>query len=708
MLLALSLACCRVIFYFETESVLTPYALIVGMSNAQQTNTAAIVVTYFPDELVTVRIQALLMQFSKVFVVDNSAPRTAANPLELLHDDRIHIRLNSSNLGLATALNQGMRDALDHGYAWGVTFDQDTLASQNLLETLIKIQNSIGRVRLIIGSNYHDVCRGKLRSVCQALWQTRKTVITSGMLFPLSPAQHIGGFRDDYFIDSVDHEFCLRARAHNFQIAMSCDPLMEHTIGNVPAYSIGWLRNFMPYNHPPQRKYYMIRNTLRTVGLYWSWEPLWCLRQLIRLNVEFAAAVLFEDRRREKLAACITGLRHALQGRAGPLDALVKAVNSQSAQPELVIMGVHQATEGYPNTMYRLKGLHDLGIYQITEICTPMKQPQWAAKLRGARLVAMAFSAILAHLTVLFRYASLPHRHAIFYVPYPAIFILAALSWLPRRFWPGKVIADAFISIHETLVHDRKVLKKESLLARAIFALEKRAYHYADAIITDTPQNAIFLQTTFGLPAEKLTAIPLSTNEIAYQPAPYSANENCRILFIGTMIPLHGVNVIIQAAALLATQENLHFRLIGDGQVSPDVELATRNLPNIEWERAWQSPEQLAEEIRNADICLGIFGKGDKAQRVCPLKIYAYATVGRAIITGETAWLTEAIAGLPQAPFAAVPVNDAAALAAKIIQLAKAPMLRANLAANSRQFYENQLSNQVALKQLVQVIDRLR
>lgn len=370
-------------------------------------------------------------------------------------------------------------------------------------------------------------------------------------------------------------------------------------------------------------------------------------------------------------------------------------------------MGVHQATESYPNTLYRIKGLCELGAYQIIEICAPLKQPRWAARLRPARFAAMAVPAILAHLTVLLRYLRLPCRQAVFYVPYPAIFILAALSWLPRRFRPGKVVADAFISIHETLVHDRKVLNEDTLLARAIFALEKRAYHYADAIITDTPQNAVFLQTTFDLPAEKLTAIPLSTNETAYQPAPYIANENCRILFIGTMIPLHGVKVILQAAALLAAQHNLHFRLIGDGQLSPEIELSMRSLPNIEWERAWQTPDQLAEEIRNADICLGIFGESDKAQRVCPLKIYAYATVGRAIITGETAWLTQAVAGLPQEPFAAVPVNDAAALAAKIIQLAYAPALRVNLAANGRQFYESHLSNQVALKQLTQVVNRL-
>ena len=122
-------------------------------------------------------------------------------------------------------------------------------------------------------------------------------------------------------------------------------------------------------------------------------------------------------------------------------------------------------------------------------------------------------------------------------------------------------------------------------------------------------------------------------------------------------------------------------------------------IPSLSWERKWQSSKVIAEEIRQADICLGIFGAGDKAQRVCPFKLYAYASIGRAVITGETLWLRES-AQPPHEAFASVPVNEAAALAAKIIQLADAPMLREKLAENSHQFYESHLSNQAALEQL--------
>ena len=57
---------------------------------------------------------------------------------------------------------------------------------------------------------------------------------------------------------------------------------------------------------------------------------------------------------------------------------------------------------------------------------------------------------------------------------------------------------------------------------------------------------------------------------------------------------------------------------------------------NVEWERGWQSAEALAAAIRAADICLGIFGAGDKAQRVWPLKNYSYIAVGRDLISDDT------------------------------------------------------------------------
>jgi glycosyltransferase involved in cell wall biosynthesis len=166
-------------------------------------------------------------------------------------------------------------------------------------------------------------------------------------------------------------------------------------------------------------------------------------------------------------------------------------------------------------------------------------------------------------------------------------------------------------------------------------------------------------------------------------------------------VPLHGIGTILEAGRLLSGRSDIHFKLIGDGQDAALVEAWFQtHKTNWEWDRKWQPSKQIAAEIELADICLGIFGDREKTQRVCPFKIYAYAAVGRAVITGETDWLKEATGQLTYKPFANVLVNDAVALARKIVQLAENPSLRKQLAVNSHEFYQTQLGNRSALKTL--------
>lgn len=370
--------------------------------------------------------------------------------------------------------------------------------------------------------------------------------------------------------------------------------------------------------------------------------------------------------------------------------------------PTLLVMGVHLKSEGYPNTLYRLRDLEASGLFRVSEINVPMWSESTQNRHGFSRLTRNAWRTAIAHVAVALRYLATkrPERA---YVPYPAVFVLFLLSWLPSRRRPRHVVADAFISLYDTIVLDRRLIRQDGLAARLLKRIERRAYACADRVVVDTPQNARHLRSLFDLPEAKLVAVPLSTDEVHFGHSPYRpAGGICRVLFVGTMAPLHGLETILEAAQLLSARPDIHFRLIGDGQDAPAVEARLRTpLPHVEWERAWQPSRRIAEEIGRADICLGIFGAGDKAQRVCPFKIYAYASVGRAVITGETAWFREAA---PAEAFATVPVGDAAALAARIAQLADAPRLRAGLAAGSRRFYENHLSNRAALERLAQVL----
>lgn len=374
-------------------------------------------------------------------------------------------------------------------------------------------------------------------------------------------------------------------------------------------------------------------------------------------------------------------------------------------KPYLLVIGVHSASPGYPNVLYRLNDLRESGRFAYREINVPFWQEGLAGS-RALRLFRVGLRAILAHTELLYRYLKSPVPQLL-YVPYPAVSVLALLSLLPRRFRPGHVVADVYISVYDTVVNDRCLLGKGNPLARLVWLIEKRAYSYADMVVVDTRENAAWLCAEFNLTADKVRAVPLSTDEQHFRSSPYQPKTGAlRVLFVGTLVPLHGAIVIIKAFACLGHRPDINFRLIGDGQDAHLIEQAIQDpdARNVDWVRDWQPPERIAEEIERADICLGIFGDTAKAQRVCPFKVYAYAGVGRPIITSQTDWLTRATSGLGYTPFATVPVGDASALADKIVELADDPGLRRRLAEDGRRFYAAALTNSIANEQFLECL----
>jgi glycosyltransferase involved in cell wall biosynthesis len=365
----------------------------------------------------------------------------------------------------------------------------------------------------------------------------------------------------------------------------------------------------------------------------------------------------------------------------------------------LLVLGVHSATEGYPNTLYRLQDLRRSDEFDICEINVPAWQSGGYRLVRRFGLGALR--GFIAHARVIGRYLS-GEASDYAYIPYPAVFILFLMSFLPRRQRPGRIVADAFISVYDTVVNDRGLLAPNDLRARLLLWIERRAYALADVTVVDTEQSATFFASIFDIAPAKVRAISLSTNEDDLSFAPYQAAVGkCHVLFVGTLVPLHGIETILAAIELLSGRDDIVFKIIGDGQGAPSVERAAKDgKAGFEWDRQWQSSVQLAREIEKSDICLGIFGGGDKAQRVCPFKIYAYMSIGRAIITGQTEWAISADAVSPAPPFATVPVTDARALAAKIVELVDSPKLRESLARNGHEYYRAHLSNQKAMADL--------
>ncbi|MFV0438928.1 MAG: glycosyltransferase family 2 protein [Desulfopila sp.] len=292
-------------------------------SSPSSQNTCAVVVTYHPDAGFAERLYQLEKQFAQVVIVDNGSHFATVEMLRALSQSvKIFLVENRENRGIGAALNQGIEYARQLGFQWLATFDQDTFVYADYLTSLAEIYCDSGEEEIVLGSNYREIHKKQNRVHCQKngrLSLPQKTLITSGMLLPLSLVEKIGGFREDYFIDSVDHEFCLRAKHHGYRSVISCRVLMEHCIGP-GGEKMNWLQRRFTRNHPASRKYYIARNSIVTAREYLVQEPLWCIGQGLQVLYIVFAICLFERSKQLRCKAFLSGLIHGLIGRMGPID----------------------------------------------------------------------------------------------------------------------------------------------------------------------------------------------------------------------------------------------------------------------------------------------------------------------------------------------------------------------------------------------------
>jgi rhamnosyltransferase len=142
--------------------------------------------------------------------------------------------------------------------------DQDSKAPQNLVSELLKVIETDKRIGIVspLHSNKFDTHLKKQEKITQEM-----IVMTSGNLLSLDVCQKIGTFRQDFFIDYVDIEYCIRMNYNNYKVLKVNNIILEHNEGNLSEKKfLFW--TFYPSNNPPTRLYYKTRNLLFLRDIY--------------------------------------------------------------------------------------------------------------------------------------------------------------------------------------------------------------------------------------------------------------------------------------------------------------------------------------------------------------------------------------------------------------------------------------------------------
>jgi rhamnosyltransferase len=282
----------------------------------------AIITTFRPDDGLYQRVMRVKEQVGFVVIINDGG--CDENVLELNKwfegIKEIHLCHNKSNVGIATSLNVGISIAKKNGYKWILTLDDDSLVKPKLVERLV---NGLKNVKLdkpigIIGMSWaeaSDINEEKPMGENVA-YSEKKGIITSGSFFSVETYDIIGPFREEFYVDSVDYDYCLRARGKGYAVIKLDEIGFEHSLGRSKVFSIMGLKIIVE-NHEAFRIYYGFRNSTVLALEYLKMDPLYSFAVLVRQMTVLFIIVLFEKDKMGKLIDMFRGLKDGFKKKLG-------------------------------------------------------------------------------------------------------------------------------------------------------------------------------------------------------------------------------------------------------------------------------------------------------------------------------------------------------------------------------------------------------
>ncbi len=222
------------------------------------------------------------------------------------------------------------------------------------------------------------------------------------------------------------------------------------------------------------------------------------------------------------------------------------------------------------------------------------------------------------------------------------------------------------------VVHDMLVFASDTardrgaggLKQRLLASLDAAAVRASDVVVVDTDEHLDLL------PAQRRVdgvVVPVGVPAAWAASAPQRRPDGApvRVVFYGLYTPLQGAPVIGRTLALLRDEPRLQVTMIGTGQDLAAARRAAGERDGVDWVD-WVAPADLPALVADHDVCLGIFGRGDKALRVVPNKVFQGAAAGCAVVTSDTPPQRRALGACA----VLVPPDDPEALAAALRDLA--------------------------------------
>ena len=249
---------------------------------AAEISVCAVIVTFHPDP-------AFLERLVSVVSSDAAAVLIIANdctPPTFVLRSNVTVELPKTNLGLGAAYNQAARWAAERGASHLLLLDQDSLPQANMIHKLLKIFTKMTNAAAA-GPLWQDSRTGRNGFFVQLSGRGRQKripapdeivpvdfLISSGSLIPLAALADIGPFDERLFIDHVDTDWSLRARAKGYRMYGVAGARIDQQFGEQTLTpKVAGLKGRLAL-YPPQRNYFLLRNSIilwRRPYATWRW-----------------------------------------------------------------------------------------------------------------------------------------------------------------------------------------------------------------------------------------------------------------------------------------------------------------------------------------------------------------------------------------------------------------------------------------------------
>ena len=266
----------------------------------------AVIIWYNPSQSDIENTHNLAELITCILVIDNS---DGSNSSRVMRSNIQYYPLYD-NLGIATALNYGFQKALELGFKYALSLDQDSNFNASNLQRFEEQSSQL------FEDESTAIAAASLEIDTEALKPyVKKTNITSGSMTSLYAWEKVGRFKDEFFIDHVDHEFCLRLTQENFLIYQLPSVHMQHVMG-YPLTRKLFGKTYISPGYSADRIYYYFRNRLHLAKL--RGEPMFkVFRFLLK---KLLICIIVEREKLYKIYSALNGITDFYRNKLGKRD----------------------------------------------------------------------------------------------------------------------------------------------------------------------------------------------------------------------------------------------------------------------------------------------------------------------------------------------------------------------------------------------------